>query len=329
MTTPKDNLNNNKEDKQKRNNLPSQPKGNSMSNNNKIIAAVTLVVFLAVLTFTVYLYMEQNQQKVDIVSLNDEKSELSTKLVERDSLIDNMVNTFNEIETDLSSITQREASIEVSADDVELSKSKKDQVLKDIKYINALLESNKRKISYLSSQLKKSGLNMASLEEKLNNLEQSIMMRDSSIQILKSNLQQKEFELASLNEIVDTLEVKINEQGTLIDNQVKEMHTAYLTTGDYEELEMKGVLKKEGGFLGIGKDKTLQEDLSEKSFNQIDILETKTIPVHSKKAELITSHPAGSYAFVTDSAQAIAYLEIKDPYEFWKISKYAVVETKK
>jgi hypothetical protein len=51
--------------------------------------------------------------------------------------------------------------------------------------------------------------------------------------------------------------------------------------------------------------------------------------VSSKKAKLISEHPANSYQFIRDKNNKIESLEIKDPALFWKISKYAVVEITK
>jgi hypothetical protein len=67
--------------------------------------------------------------------------------------------------------------------------------------------------------------------------------------------------------------------------------------------------------------------VNDKLFTQVDITKTKTIAVNSKSARLVTEHPASSYTLVKDeSNKNIAYIEIKDPANFWKLSKYAVVE---
>jgi hypothetical protein len=71
----------------------------------------------------------------------------------------------------------------------------------------------------------------------------------------------------------------------------------------------------------------MQEDFDNKYFTEIDISKVKTIPVNSRKVELITEHPASSYKLIEDNGQ-IAYLEIENPQEFWKISKYALMATK-
>ena len=71
----------------------------------------------------------------------------------------------------------------------------------------------------------------------------------------------------------------------------------------------------------------MQTAVSDEYFEKIDITTTKTITVNAKKAELITEHPEGSYEWVQEN-DLIAYMVINDPREFWKMSKYAVLETK-
>ena len=106
------------------------------------------------------------------------------------------------------------------------------------------------------------------------------------------------------------------------------MHKGFVAYGTYKDLKAKGLISKEGGFLGLGKKESLIEDFDNKSFTQINITETTTIPVNSKTAKLITEHPKNSYELVRDKDNRIASIEIKDPAQFWKISKYAVVEIK-
>jgi hypothetical protein len=108
------------------------------------------------------------------------------------------------------------------------------------------------------------------------------------------------------------------------------MNKAFVVSGTYKDLKEKGLLTKEGGVLGLGKKESLQENsLNDNLFTRIDITKTRTIPVNSKSAKLVTEHPASSYELIKDDDNMIAYIEIKDPSTFWKISKYAVVEVNK
>jgi hypothetical protein len=134
-------------------------------------------------------------------------------------------------------------------------------------------------------------------------------------------------EIGQLHQKVDTMSRVIVDRETTIGKQTDEMNKAFVVSGTYKDLKAKGLLTKEGGVLGLGKKESLQENtLSDKLFTQVDITKTRTIPVNSKNAKLVTEHPASSYELVKDDSDMIAYIEIKDPSSFWKISKYAVVE---
>ena len=108
------------------------------------------------------------------------------------------------------------------------------------------------------------------------------------------------------------------------------MNEAFFAMGSYKELKNKGILEKEGGFIGIGRNKVLTDTFDNNYFSKVDIREVKRIPVFSKKAEIITDHPTDSYELTeTEDEKMIAYLEIKKPDDFWKASRYMVIEVKK
>jgi hypothetical protein len=87
-------------------------------------------------------------------------------------------------------------------------------------------------------------------------------------------------------------------------------------------------LVREGGFLGLlGQNKTIQENFDDEYFTELNIQETKTIPLNSKKAVVVSEHPNNSYTLVEEDG-LVSYLQIDNPEEFWKISKYAVIEVK-
>ena len=120
----------------------------------------------------------------------------------------------------------------------------------------------------------------------------------------------------------DTIEMKDQK----ITNQTYEMNKAYYVNGTFKELKDKGLLTKEGGFIGLGRTESLTGNLPENTFIQIDIASIKSIPVNAKTAKLISEHPAGSYELILDADKKVESIFITDPALFWKISKYAVVE---
>jgi len=108
----------------------------------------------------------------------------------------------------------------------------------------------------------------------------------------------------------------------------KQLNTYYFTEGTYEELKEKGVIEKEGWVPFKGKVVELNENLPTENFTAIDKREMTSIPIHAKKAAIISEHPEGTYEFERNEEGLIASLQIKNPDEFWKISKYLVVEVK-
>ena len=112
------------------------------------------------------------------------------------------------------------------------------------------------------------------------------------------------------------------------ESELDDLNKAYYALGTSKELREKGVVKKEGGFLGLGKTKSLNDNIDESDFSEIDIRETKTILVNSEKVNLITEHPSGSYEFVKDTVNNTEVLAINNPDEFYKFSRYIVLEIK-
>jgi tRNA splicing endonuclease len=286
------------------------------------LISLFVLVGLGVVIYTLYSH-ERTRQLGLIESQRQSFAELLTA---RDSTINEWLTTFDQIEKDLGTIVQKENLINVESTDSELSQDKRQQILDDIKNINTLLDLNKKKIAALNAELKKSGGSITGLQEKVAELENMIKQRENEITELKLALTNKDFEIDQLNTRVTDLQISVAQKDEKISKQTDEINTAYLVYGTYKDLKERGIVSKEGGFLGLGKKESLIEDFADSLFSQIDVTQTKTIPVNSKKAKLITNHPTNSYEMIHEDEKTIAFIEIKDPVEFWKISKYAVVE---
>jgi hypothetical protein len=288
---------------------------------------VIFVLLLIVGAFVVNSMFKNEVKKHDAIVENQKRS--YTQLVSsRDSVINEWMLTFDEIEKNLATVKEKENIISMKSSDQEFSKDKKQQILKDIAYVNTLLDQNKKKIASLTAQLKNSGGTIKGLETKIAELEATMKQRETEIADLKTTLTQKDFEIGQLNTKMTDAEAAIAQKDEKITNQTAEMNKGFVAYGTYKSLKAKGLLTKEGGFLGLGKKESLQSDFPSNAFTQVNIAETKSIPVNSKSAKLITEHPSGSYELVRDKDNKIASIDIKDPQEFWKISKYAVVEIK-
>ena len=288
------------------------------------------ISFIILLIAAIIVFSIHNREHNKLLKMMEiQKTSFTDKVTARDSVISEWITTFDDIEKNIAMIKEKEKIISVNSSNAEISKDKKLQVLEDIKYINTLLEQNKKKIAYLNAQLKKSGGTIKVLQNKISDLEASMKQNENEISELKTSLVNKKFEVEQLNTQMTVMQDTIAKKDEKISTQTYEMNKAFYTCGTYKELKAKGLLTKEGGFIGLGKTESLTGNFPDNFFVQIDITKTKSIPVNSKNAKLITEHPAGSYEFMRDKDKIITSIEIKDPTLFWKISKYAVIETTK
>jgi len=134
------------------------------------------------------------------------------------------------------------------------------------------------------------------------------------------------FKMEQLNARVGNLTEQKLAQQKLIEDQKEALNTVYYAVGTAKELSANKVIDKEGGFIGIGRTKTLADDFNRDYFTQANRKEIKEIPLNlsNDKAKLVTSHPSESYEWVLED-KAIVSLRILDSEEFWKGSRYLVV----
>lgn len=293
-----------------------------------LVTGIISVVLLLGLGFLGYTHYNKEKNNLNAL-MEDQRFSFTREINQRDSTLNDWLSSFNEIENNLRLIKEKEKLISVNTAGDEVSKDKRNQILEDIRSINTLLDENKKKIAQLSSQLKNSGTQVTALQARIASLEESIKTYEAEISELKTNLASKNFEIGQLNETMVALNETLNEKQEIISNQTYRLNQAFLVSGTYKDLKDKGLLSKEGGFLGIGRREALQEDFSDSLFKEVDITRTTTIPVNSKSMKLITEHPSASYEVVKESENMVGYIAIKDPDEFWKLTRYAVIELKK
>lgn len=298
-----------------------------MKTKNVIIYGLTTIIVLsAIIGFNVF--NNYNKKQIAKFQFQKEKLEvLNFTLDERDSVVNDYMATLNQIEADLKFIKKQENILETQSNDSEFGLDQRTRIVEDIRLVSDLIAQNKQKISDLNKKFKKSGIEIASLNEKINYLSKTIEERDVYIETLTVELSKKDTELGELNQLFAKVEDTLNIQKKIIDFQTDQLNKAYIAHGNYKELKEKNIIIKDGGFLGMGKTKSLEQDLSNEHFTIVDISEMKSFALFSKEAELITEHPAGSYEWVEEN-DTITYMIVLNPDEFWKISKYAVVETK-
>ena len=256
-----------------------------------------------------------------------ENERLTNDLQGRDSLISEMTRSFDEIETNIRMMDDRAHILANSTSEAQLDMKKKDKIVRDLQLMNGLMKESRDRIKELTERLDRSKIDAKGLRTKLNELDLQLAQRDSMITNMKDGLLARDFRIEQINANLDSIELVVAKREAVIDQQITELNKAYYVMGTEEELEAKGVLTQEGGFIGIGKHAELNGEAQTANFTLTDVRDLRRIPVKARKAKLVTEHPAKSYEMVEEN-DMIAYLEIKDADAFWKLSKYAVVEVK-
>lgn len=291
-----------------------------MKNVSKMLVALTLIVSIG---FTACHTESEVNRRIDEV-----RNEYSFELERRDSAISNLMASITEIENNLLEIKARKKILTEQSESKELSKTKKNQILEDIAVLNSLIDESRNKAVVLQKRLKDSGVKIKEFESKITELNVLLAEKDNDIETFKQSLAERDFAIADLNKKVDTLRLDLNTKNELIVSKDNDLNKAFVTVGNYEDLKEKGVITKEGGFLGLGKTKEIVGNLPKSQFNTVDIRSLNSLPIQSKNAELITKHPEGSYQLVKSDDGDIVELAIINPEEFWKTSRYLVVEVK-
>lgn len=286
-----------------------------------------LVFALAVLPF----FTACNQK--ELKQLREQNLQLTQMAQEKDSTIDEFVESFDVIAANLAIIKEKEQIISVSANE-NPSVSQKDKIVNDLNMVRDLLEENKANIESLDKKLKNSWYQNSKLKKLVEGMKVQLAEKDASLTALSEQLAQLNVEVENLNGKVTELNgtvVALNTENELkakvIEDQTTNLHTAHYVIGDIKELKMKEVVTSTGGLLGIGATNKLNQKINPENFNTIDITQTTTIPVSGKKISLVTSHPADSYR-IEGNEKEIEAITILNPEEFWKASKYLVVAVK-
>lgn len=203
-------------------------------------------------------------------------------------------------------------------------------IQKNMQLIKDQLKLNRELIGNLKQQLKEnrniSSADKAKLENIVASLQQQLDEKTAQINQLQAQLAEKDLQIAEQSQQIQDLSNNVqdlnqqNEQkAQVMAAQDKELHTAYYVFGTKKELRQQHILES-GDVL---KNNNFNKDY----FTRIDQRTTKVIKLYSKKAELKTSHPAGSYSLDKDADEQYT-LRITNPQAFWSVSKYLVIIVK-
>ena len=265
--------------------------------------------------------------------LTSQKDSLALVAAAKDSILNDVFASLTAISENLDMIKSRENI--VTAQSGELNRETKTKIAEDIQEIDQLLLENRQTIERLKNsaeQLRKANVRIAKLEKLVATLNAQIDQKDREITSLKENLEKRNVEVkqltskvATLNSTVAELDIKRAALEIQVDNQARELNTAYYIVGTAKELIAQGVITK-SGFLKKTFKVNGNTDIN--NMTRVDIRTTSGFKINHKRIAIASTHPSDSYTLVKNANGEIEKLEIKDRVRFWESSRVFVVVCK-
>ena len=283
-------------------------------------------LFLGLLVFPL-LFACNDELKLYNAELREEVNVLKAENLAKDSIITVFLDDFTRIQSNLAEIRRKEEAIRQAQEgNSESDMTAKEEILMNIESINELLSENNKTIQNLNDKVRRAGRENKKLNKMLADLKVEVESKNTQVDSMKTSLVEMNYEIGKLNSKLDTLSNINSKQRDRMQKQEDAMNTAFFVMGEYKALEEKGIVDKKGGFIGIGKTKSLNDSFKQEEFTKVDIREFTeiTLPAETKKVELISTHLAGSYEVVMKDKFATS-IKITNPENFWKTEKYLVI----
>lgn len=208
--------------------------------------------------------------------------------------------------------------------------SNKEQIKLNIESFKLILQRQHERIAQLEENLddKKSG-NTDKMLKTINSLKKQLAEKDKAIVEMAEELEKRNYDISNLKKQVRSLTNDVAEltdankaQEEVLIAQSDMLNVGYVMIATKDALKSAGVLT--GGSL-LKKSKLDLRNIDASKFTKIDIRETKTFTIPSKKGEVMTQMPKKAYKITTNS-DGTSTLTVTDAASFWSISKYLVIK---
>ena len=248
---------------------------------------------------------------------------LNSIIAQKDSELNDMLGTLNEIEDGLNQINEAENRVVLLKNGEGATKRQK--LKEDVQFIATRMKQNKELLAKLQKQLANSSIQGDQLKKTIENLQKQLAEKEKQLQALREELDSKDIHIAALDETINNLNTKTtnltkesSKKTEVINAQDKQLNTAWYVFGTKKELKNQHIM--EDG-------KVMTGNFNKSYFTKVDIREVSEIKLYSKSAKLLTTHPSSSYTLVRDANKQYT-LRITNSQIFWSTSKYLVVLVK-
>lgn len=292
---------------------------------------LTAILAFALLVVSLTSCVESSRKYKDLQARLDS---LSVSSAAQSAELEEVFATLNEVENGLRNIREAENILVLqSQSGTELNANKREQMKSDVAAIGEAIAGYKQQVEklkndarYQSSQFKKRlDALTTELEEKsllITDLQKQLEEKDSQLRIKTQQIATLDKTVANLKSDVSALAEEREANKETIATQDELLNSAFYIAAPKSELINAKVLSK-GGLFRSAK---ISYEAEQSAFVKIDIRNVKEINLNSKRAKVLSIHPAGTYTLEAD-ANDMMIIKITNSASFWEQTKYLVIQT--
>jgi len=255
-------------------------------------------------------------------SLEQEKDSLLLEEQKKSAQLNQVMAVMNLIEDNFTQIREAEDFVTFQTGQEQLTEDSMQRVVENLDLIKTTLTDNRKQIDSLKKQLNKSKFASKDLKKLIERLNGKIEEHTQLITKLQAELALKDIRIAELDQLVTDLNTNLADvqenvvqKDNTIASQDAQLNKVWYVFGTRKELKEQEIFTRNG---------LLEEGFNKSYFLENDIRKVSEIALYSKKAKLLTNHPASSY--VLEKVNDYLVLKITDQNKFWEISHYLVIE---
>ena len=200
---------------------------------------------------------------------------LNDVIAQKDSEINEMMGTLNDIEEGFRLINEAENRVALLKNGE--GTSKKQNLKENIQFIAERMKQNRELIAKLQKQLESSTLKGGQLKKTIDNLTAQLEEKDKQLLALREELDKKDIHISELDETIGNLNTNVSnlsadnqQKAETINAQDKQLNTAWYVFGTKKELKGQHIL--EGG-------KVMNGNFNKNYFTKVDIRNTTEIKI--------------------------------------------------
>jgi hypothetical protein len=205
-----------------------------------------------------------------------------------------------------------------------INRARRDQVMQRISDLHASIRSSKEMIRRLEERLKDREGKIVGLERMIENLKLMVAQREEMVSVLTARIDSLRTRVGELETDVAQGRQQIEEQAQVIVDRNRELSTVYYVVSSHENLKRLGVVRDEGGVLGLGRTTRLSGQMDPSVFTPFDTNALTTLKIAGRKPVILSGQDRASYELVSVSPDWTE-LRITNPEEFRKV-RYLVVQ---